>query len=838
MTSTGLTTAEAAERLARHGANAPPAVRGPSLARRVAQQFRDPLVRLLVVAVVLDLAVWGAHGAGASPFDALTITVILLLNAGLGVAQELRSERALERLAAVAAPWCSALRDGVLVRVAARELVPGDVVRLGEGDRVPADAAVLPGPGFLVDESLLTGESVPVPRAEREELAAGTLVVRGAGLVEVVRTGASSALGRLAGLLGGVAAGSTPLERRMAAFGRRVTWAVAAISVAVVVLGVALEGTGHLLPTVLFAVALAVAAVPEGLPAVLTFSLAVGVERMAARRAAVRRLAAVESLGSVTVIATDKTGTLTENRLVVRAVDAPDEERLARAAVLANDADPLTGVGDPLDTALLAWARGRGVDAVATRRSLARRSGREFDARARSMRVTVAEGAGGASYVKGAPEEVLARCDIGAAERADWLARAERHAAAGLRVLAFARGAGETETHLTPLGLALLWDAPRPEAADAVRRARGAGIRVLMVTGDHPATAGAVARAVGIDAERVVEGAAFDAVAGDALARRVAECDVFARFTPEQKLRLVELLQAEGAIVAMTGDGVNDAPALKRADVGVAMGLRGSDVAREVSDLVLLDDHVATIVAAVEEGRRILANVRTFVRFLIATNAAELVVLVVGFPLAWGLGLREADGSLLLPLTAAQILWVNLLTDGPPALALAFDARSGALDRPPQDPSSPLLDRGDALLLGVCAASVAALGLGLLELARLRGESADAARTALFVFVSLAQLALVDPIRRLEGRPRANAVLRAALAGAAAVLAAAVIVPALRRLLALELPSPVTSVAALVAVAMPWALARLSVARRLRRRAAADISAQRDLHASRPHRAR
>lgn len=816
MATHGLTSSQAAERLACHGANAPPPVRGPTLAGRVVRQFRDPLVRLLVAAVALDVAVWLAEGATAWPFDAACIAAILLLNAGLGVAQELRSERALERLAAVAAPWSWVLRDGALVRVPAREIVPGDVVRIGEGDRVPADARVLPGPGFLLDESLLTGESVPVPRVPEDEIAAGTLVVRGSGFAEILRTGPSSALGRLAGLLRGIETGATPLERRMTAFGRRVAWAVLAVAVALVALGLALEGGGHLLPTVLFAVALAVAAVPEGLPAVLTFSLSVGVERMAARRAAVRRLSAVESLGAVTVIATDKTGTLTENRLVVSAVDASDEALLARAAVLANDADPGTGVGDPLDGALLAWARERGVDAAVLRREVPRVSGRPFDARARSMRVTVEEDGAVTSYVKGAPEAVLARCDLAADERERWLARVERHAAGGLRVLAFARGAGDAEDGLAPLGLALLWDAPRPEAADAVRRARGAGIRVLMVTGDHPATAAAVARAVGIDAQRVVTGAEFEASGESAVRRIAAGADVLARFAPEQKLRLVEILQARGEIVAMTGDGVNDAPALKRSDVGVAMGLRGSDVAREVADLVLLDDHFATIVAAVEEGRRIFANVRTFIRFLVATNLAETLVLVAGFPIAWFAGLRDADGSLLLPLTAAQILWVNLVTDGLPALALAFDHRPGALDRPPRDPAAPLFDARDVGLLAGCAVVVGALGLGILEFARLRGEPPAAARTALFVFVSAAQLALVDPIRRLAGRPQPNRVLRAAVAAAAALVAAAVLVPGLRELLALDVPSPATLAVAIAAVAVPWAAVRAIVARTVR----------------------
>ncbi len=805
----GLSSAEAAARLARAGANAMPRPPGRSAWDRVVKQFRDPLVRLLVAAVVLDVVVWAVERSRTWPIEAASIAAILLLNAGLGIVQELRSERALERLASVAAPWSWAMRDGTLVRVPARDLVSGDVVRIDEGDRVPADASVLPGRGFLVDESLVTGESVPVPRVAGEELSAGTLVVRGAGFAEVLRTGPASTLGRLAGLLESIEIAPTPLERRMRAFGVRVTWAVAGIAVVLVAVSVALEGTANLVPAFLFAVALAVAAVPEGLPAVLTFSLAVGVERMAERRAVVRRLAAVEALGCVTVIATDKTGTLTENRLVVRSVDAPDVFLLAHAAALANDADPETGVGDPLDAALLEWSRAHGVDPVALGLERPRVAGRAFDARERSMRVTVTEGSGSVTYVKGAPEAVLPLCSVAKAERERWLARADQHAQEGLRVIAFARGAGDAEGGLEPLGLALLWDAPRPEAAEAVRRARGAGIRVLMVTGDHPATATAVARAVGIDGARVVTGAEFEAAAEAGRAHAAAGADVFARFAPEQKLRLVETLKAQGGVVAMTGDGVNDAPALKRADVGVAMGLRGSDVAREVADLVLLDDHFATIVAAIEEGRRMFANIHTFVRFLVATNAAELTVVAVGFPLAWAIGLRDAGGSLLLPLTAAQILWVNLVSDGLPAVAIAFDARPGALDRPPRRPDAPLFGRRDLVLLATCAVTVGAIGLGLLELSRARGESPEASRTALFLFVCATQLALVDPARRFAGPVLRNRVLHAALAGAAALVVAAVAVPGLRRMLELEIPRPETLATALLLVAVPWAAARL-----------------------------
>jgi Ca2+-transporting ATPase len=764
----GLTSAQAAERLRRQGPNALPEAPPESAWRRLLRQFRSPLIYILLFALVLDLGLWLAAPHGL-PLEGVAIAVILVLNAGLGLWQETKAEHALARLKAMGTPLIWTLRDGNIARVKSTELVPGDVIRLESGDRVPADGAVLSGENLLLDESVLTGESFPIDKNGGDELFAGTLVVRGRTWAEISRTGRESAMGRLAGMLGEVPEQATPLERKLNAFGHRIARWVLLLAVAIALIGLAVDGTSQLGSVLLFAVALAVAAVPEGLPAVLTFTLALGVERMARRKAVVRRLAAVEALGSVTVIATDKTGTLTENQMEVRGVDAPDPGRALRAAVLANDAEPDTGAGDPLELALLHWARGEGTEPERIQADQPRLSSRSFDAAWKYMRVTVSEHDREVSYLKGAPEVLLKRCRLDPEERAEWNRKVEEYATQGFRTLALAWGPGEAEEDLTWLGVVLLWDPPRPEVADAVAQARAAGIRVVMVTGDHPSTAVSVARSVGLEADHAVSGIELESMTPDRLRRVVRETVVFARMKPEHKLQLVEALGAEGEIVAMTGDGVNDAPALKRDDVGIAMGQRGSDVTREVADLVLLDDNFATIVAAVEEGRGIYHNVQAFVRFLFSTNLSEVVVVAIGMVAAAALGLRDQAGALLLPLTAAQLLWINLVTDGAPALALALDRTPGVMQHPPRPPAAPLLDRPSLqfiMITGLLKAGGALLLLGLLPKA---GISLDATRTTVFLFMAVGQLLFAYPARRTEVTPEPNRWLFAAiLAGAAA----------------------------------------------------------------------
>lgn len=749
---TGLTAAEAASRLAQHGSNSLPEKAAEPFLKRFLRQFASPLIYILLFALAVDFGVWVREGGHGVPFESLVIAAILLMNAGLGVWQEAKAESALARLKSLATPQAWVLRDGQWTQQPATDLVPGDVVRLEAGDRVPADGA-LRGPGVAVDESILTGESLPVEKTGEDEMFSGTLVSRGKSIFEVTRTGAQSALGRLAGLLESLEEEATPLERRLTVFGHRIAKWVLALTAFLIVEGVVTEGTSRIAEIVLFAVALAVAAVPEGLPAVLTLTLALGVERMAARKAVVRRLAAVEALGSVTVIATDKTGTLTENAMQVREVDSPDEQAALRAMTLANEADG--GAGDPMDLALLAYAESKGfrIDQPQVV------SSRPFDSNERFMRTSIRLGGEVRSYLKGAPEVILGRSRLDGAEREAWAKKALDRAADGFRVLGLAEGEGEAESDLAFCGLVMFWDPPRAEVPGAVRQAREAGIRVLMITGDHPATAQAIAANVGIEAGRVMTGEELDRLDAAAMASALAEVNVFARVRPEHKLKLVEALQARGEIVAMTGDGVNDAPALKRSDVGVAMGQRGSDVSREVADLVLLDDNFATIVSAIEEGRSIYENVQKFIRFLFSTNLSEVLIVSAGMMLAAVIGLRDAAGHVILPLTAVQILWINLVTDGLPALSLALDRNPEAMRRAPREPSAPLLDRSSLRFILVSGTIKGMLALGLLGLGRLGEVSMGQAQSMAFHFMAIGQLLFAYPARHTELKPLPNPVL-------------------------------------------------------------------------------
>lgn len=738
------------------------------------RQFESPLIYILLFALAFDLSLWFYEGEGAWPVEATAIGLILLFNAALGLYQEHRSEAALARLKALAGAHAWVVRDGQLARLPSQALVPGDAVRLEAGDRVPADGTLMDASGAMLDESILTGESIAVDKSNGDEAFSGTLLVRGKTFLEVTRTGRSSAMGRLATMLGDIQAAKTPLERRVDQLGRRIAHWVLVLALALGVAGILAEGIARAPGIIIFAVALAVAAVPEGLPAVLTVALALGVERMARHRAVVRRLSAVEALGSVTVIATDKTGTLTESRMDVRTLDAADLPRALAAIVLANGADLATGAGDPLELGLLRHAAAHGVDIAQLRQEHPTVSERPFDSAWKFARVTVQEQGRAVSYLKGAPEILIGRCTLSAEDRESWVEKADAYAREGFRVLAVAWAEGDTEEQLSLLGLVLFWDPPRPEVPDAVARAQAAGIRVIMLTGDHPATALAVAHLIGIPSVRVLTGEDLDEYQGSALSEALGDVNVFARVRPEQKLKLVELLQAQGDIVAMTGDGVNDAPALKRSDVGVAMGQRGSDVSREVADLVLLDDNFATIVGAVEEGRGIYENIQKFLRFLFSTNLSEVLLIAAGAVLAFGLDLRDPTGALMLPLTAAQILWINLLTDGIPALALAFDRTPGVMRQPPRPANSPLLDRPSIQFVVAVGSMKAALALAVLGVLPLFGYSLDVTRAAAFHFMAIGQLFMVYPSRHTWMRPLSNWYLHTAvIAGLGIQLAAA-----------------------------------------------------------------
>ena len=784
--SRGLSSAEAAARLRQHGPNVLPQAPPVPLWRRVVAQFRSPLIYILLFALAVDLAIWFFEGHTQWPVESLAIAVILMLNAGLGVYQETKAEVALAHLKTMAESTVWVARSGRIERLPSTQLVPGDVVRIGAGERVPADGYLIEAYGIMIDESIVTGESLPVDRVTGDEVLSATLVTRGKAYMEVSRTGAVSSAGNLAVMIKSIEADQTPLERRLGAFGTQLARWISVLTAVIVIAGVFVEGFHRLGHVFIFAVALAVAVVPEGLPAVLTLTLALGVERMARKKAVVRKLSAVEALGSVTVIATDKTGTLTENEMRVKDIDSVDTEHALRAMALANDCEHGVAAGDPLELALLNYAVEQGVDVAAVVRQSPRHSLLSFDSSHKFMRVTVEEEGHLASYLKGAPEVLLERSELQANERQNWHEKAEVYATEGFRVIALARRAGEGDDDLNFLGLVLLWDPPRAEVPAAIRQARDAGIRVVMVTGDHPATALAVANEVGIPPGRVMTGVDLGTLSPAELTHAVQTANVFARVTPQDKLRLVDALKHRGEIVAVTGDGVNDAPALKRSDVGVAMGERGSDVSREVSDLVLLDDNFATIVAAIREGRNIYENIQKFIRFLFCANFALTLIVVFGALGSLVLDLRDASGGLLLPLTAMQLLWINVITNGPPALALGLDRNHDLMEQPPRDPRAPVLDRV-ALRFILIAGSFSALvgGLMLIMLARY-GFALEVSRTMLFLYASISQLLLAYSSRRIITMPRMNVVLHLAVGLCLTIQVLTVLLPALRNLLGLE----------------------------------------------------
>jgi Ca2+-transporting ATPase len=810
----GLSQAEARERLARFGPNALPEGKRPTFVSRLAAQFRSALIYLLLLALVFDLAAWLYEGAKGTPVEALAILAVLVLNAGLGVAQEYRSERALDELKKLGAPKVWVLRAGTLQRIDAAELVPGDLVRLEAGDRVPADGLAARAESLSADESLLTGESLPVEKPEGAELSSGTLVLRGHCELIVSRTGPSSTMGRLAGSISAIKTGPTPLEAQIDELGAKLARYVAALSVLLLVVGLAVEGLARVSSVVMFAVAFGVAVVPESMPAMMTLALAFGVQRMARQNAVVRRLAAVEALGSVTAIASDKTGTLTLNKLVVDSLHAPDEEQALLALALANDADAEHDAGDPLERGLVEFAISRGADVRALRTAHPRLSSRPFDTRWKYMRSTVALPNGELrSYVKGASEVILERSLLTPEALREWQDRAEAEASRGRKVLGLAMGHGTAETDLTFLGLVALWDAPRPEAGRAVQAAEQAGIFVVMVTGDHPETARAIGERVGIVTPRTLSGAEIEAMSQAELVEAAAAVRIYARLLPEHKLRIVDALKERGHIVAMTGDGLNDAPALKRADVGIAMGLRGSEVAREVADVVLLDDNFATIVSAIEEGRVIYENIMNFIRFTFSTNVALMLLVLGGAVGSMLLGLKALDGGVLLPLTALQVLWINFLGDGPPALALSNDRCPNVMQQPPRPSKAALLDRRTLSFILVDGGFKGALGLTLLLLLPALGFSVPATATCVFLYESTAKLASAYPARKVGPRPRTNPWLHLSIASGLALGLACVAFAPLRATLALA-PLPqgglaVLAVATLLTVTSGEVLARM-----------------------------
>ncbi len=776
----GLAAGEAARRLAVHGRNEIREQAQRSVWHMLASQFTDFMILLLIAAAVIS-------GIIGEPEDAFAILAIVILNAIVGFIQEYRAEQALRALKQLAALKAKAVRDRQVVTIAATDLVPGDAVVLEAGSIVPADLRLTEAVRLRVEEAALTGESQPVekevnplteadvPLGDRINMAySGTIVTYGRGHGLVVATAMQTELGKIATLLATTEEGRTPLQKRLAKFGRQLSIAAIAICVVVFVLGI-LRGESPVL-MFLTAVSLAVAAVPEALPAVITIALALGAQRMVRKNALARRLPAVETLGSVTYICSDKTGTLTQNRMRADAffLDAtiwhamPEADAIAHepwrsfvtALALSNDADmDARGemVGDPTEIALLTVARAAGYDKQALGAQAPRVAELPFDS-ARKCMTTLHHAHATDSVVaftKGAPERVIDRCTLcltsqGALpiDAAALNVQAEQMASAGLRVLAIARRdwavvprelvPEEVERDLIFIGFVGLIDPPRPEAEPAVAACRQAGITPVMITGDHPLTARAIAIRLGIVADgdqSIVTGRELASISDHDFAARVRDLRVYARVDPEQKIRIVQALQRRGEFVAMTGDGVNDAPALKSADIGIAMGKVGTDVAREASDLVLLDDNFASIVAAVAEGRRIYENIRKFVKFVLAGNTGEIVTLLVA-PL---LGLP-------IPLLPIQILWVNLVTDGLPGLALAVEPEEkDIMRRPPRAPDESLFAGGVGphivwvgLLIG---------GLSILTQAWAIADGSPHWQTMVFTTLTFAQLFHIMAIR-------------------------------------------------------------------------------------------
>jgi len=776
----GLSTEEARRCLESHGQNRLPEAKPRSPLLRFLAQFHNVLIYVLLSAglVTALLQHW---------LDTGVILGVVLINAAIGFVQEGKAEDALRAIRRMLSPHAMAWRSGRLVTVDAADLVPGDLVQLQSGDKVPADLRLLRAKGLQIEEAPLTGESVPVekgierldpemPLAERRCMAySGTLVTHGQGAGIVVATGAATEIGRISAMVANVQQLTTPLLRQMAQFGRWLTAAILVLASASFAFGVLVR---DYTATEMFlaSVGLAVAAIPEGLPAIMTITLAIGVQRMAGRNAIIRRLPAVETLGTVGVICSDKTGTLTRNAMTVAKIntgerlvtvtgtgydphgafmqdddvalplDDPVLNETLRAVVLCNDAaleeDSETGWrvhGDPMEGALLVAAVKAGLELEATAKRWPRTDLIPFDSGHKFM-ATLHHSHEDESFivVKGAPEAVLRMCvsqrGAGGDESIDadqWVERMEAMAAAGQRVLAVAVKPAEphrfeldfadVDDDLTLLGLLGLMDPPREEAIAAVRVCREAGIRVKMITGDHAATARTIARRVGLaNPDEALTGRDLDGLDDAALQQRVGTVDVYARVTPEHKLRLVQLLQREGAVVAMTGDGVNDAPALKRADVGIAMGINGTEAAKEAAEMVLADDNFASIANAVEEGRTVYDNLKKAILFILPTNGGEALV-VLGAIL---LGFHE------FPLTPVQILWVNMITAVTLALALAFEPpEPGVMARPPRDARQPVLTPLFLWRIGYVSLILMAGTFGLFLWEQHQGAPIEEART-------------------------------------------------------------------------------------------------------------
>ena len=781
----GLSSAEFTDRMDKYGPNELQAAHRISPWEILLEQFKNVLILILLGATVLSLFL--GHG-----IESVVIAVIVLFAVVLGFVQEYRAERAIEALRQMAAPTATVLRDGVEVRVPAKELVPGDVIVLHTGDRVPADARLLEAINLQVEEAALTGESVPVekhiralegedlPVGDRKNMVyAGTAVTYGRGRALVVATGMQTEFGKIAQLLQTIETGKTPLQHNLDRVGAVLARAAFVVVALIVALGL-LRGQPFI-EMLIFGIALAVAVVPEALPAVVTISLAIGVQKMVKRHALIRRLPAVETLGSTSVICSDKTGTLTKDEMTVRRVFAggktydvtgagytpegvfstnggtpaalpPALREMLTAATLASDTQlvqaPQGGwdiKGDPTEGALVVAAAKAGLQKDSLDSSFPRLYEIPFSSETKRMTTLHQTNGSVTAYAKGAPEVILQSCDsmltdggvqpLDEARREQILSQAQTMASEALRVLGIARkpeaALGTAERGMTFLGLAGMIDPPRPEVKQAIAVCVDAGIHPVMITGDHPVTAQAVARELGLlrNGGRVVTGPELETMTDEQLERDVERINVYARVSPAHKLRVVTAWQNRGHIVAMTGDGVNDAPALKKADIGIAMGITGTDVTKEAAAMTLTDDNFASIVAAVEEGRGVFGNIKKYLMYLLSSNIGEI-----------GLMAGSALFGLPLPLTAVQILYVNLATDGLPALALSVDPpERDLMKRKPRNPRTGIFTRPVVTLMVLGGVWSALVNLGLFTWALNSGRSVEEAMTMTFVSLVLIQ---------------------------------------------------------------------------------------------------
>jgi len=772
----GLSAGEARARLDKYGRNELTAEKPIPQWRKFLAQFEDVLVILLLAATVISAGLWLYERESALPYEAMAIFAVVLLNSIMGYIQGARAERAVAALRQMSAAHANVIRDAARQSITAAELVPGDIILIEEGDTIPADARLTESIALQTAEAVLTGESLPVqkgtfPITEDAELGerhnmifSGTAATYGRGHAVVVATGMQTEIGRIAGMLREAPPETTPLQKELGRLGRLlgiIVVVIAVVMIATIIFVQDVSGFSAIFDVLILGVALAVAAVPEGLPAIVTAVLSLGVQRMAKRNAIVRHLAAVETLGSANVIASDKTGTLTKNEMTVRAVvtatgrvsiggmgyaptgevrqegseaaggamDGPLRFEFLRVltaadrdnnAVLQERDSRWTVLGDPTEGALIVAARKAGLEDQALSARFARVAEVPFSSERKLMSTIHTDTEHQETllaFTKGAPDVLLGRCSqelsgeetrpLTPERRVEILKTNEGLAGEALRTIGVACRSlpkdgfklegvdGSVEQELVFLGIIGMIDPPREEAKNAVKRAKGAGIRPMMITGDHPKTAAVIAAELGISADgRVITGAELEKMPDETLDQVVQEVSVYARVNPEHKLRIVKALQRGGATVAMTGDGVNDAPALKTADIGVAMGITGTDVSKEAADIVLADDNFATIVTAVEEGRAIFSNIRKFLRYLLSSNIGEVMTMFFGVVLGDKIGLPKEGGLVVLPLLATQMLWINLVSDGAPAFALGVDpADSGVMTMPPRSRGEGVLTR-------------------------------------------------------------------------------------------------------------------------------------------------